>query len=167
MSTNAPFGFRPAKSPSGHVYANVYKAKNAVQLLEGDLVVLSTDGQIDKANSASATILGAVAASDPSSVSASVERDVLVYDDPNQIFEVQTNAATASEFVRADVGARFRLGNDSAAATGFLSDQVIDMAAESASFALKIVGLSPTVGNDFGAYGKALVKIMNHEYADV
>ena len=167
-NTNAPFGFRPAKAPAGHQYTNEYKTQNSTQLLEGDLVTLSADGFIDKADSSSNQILGAVAASDPASPDSSVERKVKVYDDPNQLFEAQVNADTASEFAQTDIGERFGLSNDSSAASGIVSDQVIDTeSGASSTKALLVTALSPTQGNEFGAYGKALVKIMNHQYGDL
>lgn len=162
-NSNAPFGFRPAKAPAGNVFTNKYKCQNAVRFLEGDLVVLSADGYIDRANSSTAQILGAVAASDPATVSSSTVREVAVYDDPNQLFEAQCDSGA---FAQTNIGERFLLGSESG--SGILSAQVVDITGgASASQALQVVALSPAAGNTTGAYAKVLVKIMNHQLGDL
>ena len=162
-NTDAPFGLRPAKSPAGNVYANPYKALNSVTIKEGDLVELSSDGLIDLATTANGPFLGPAAASDPSSVTTSTERTLLIYDDPHQEFECQADSGVVAQ---TNVGERFLAQLDTASA--LLSAHVVDVVAlDSALQPLLVTAISPAVGNAVGSFSKLIVKIMNHIKSDV
>ena len=162
-NSDAPFGFRPSRSPAGSAYANPYKALNAVRILEGDLVELAADGFIDLATTANGPFLGAAQASDPSSVSSSTERTLLIYDDPNQEYECQADSATIAQ---THVGERFLAQLDTG--NTLISQHQVDVvAATSAAQPLLVTALSPAVGNEAGAFQKVIVRIMNHVKSDV
>lgn len=81
---------------------------------------------------------------------------VMVVDDPNCVFEVQ--AATCAA---ADVG-----GNADivvAANNGYVSGTTLSGTIAAAAATCRVLGLVPRIDNDFGAYAKVLVKIMEHE----
>lgn len=157
-NTDAPFGFKPVKSPAGNVYTNKYPALNGTQILEGDLLELSSDGYVDKATTTAGPFIGVAAASDAASPDSSTVRQVAVFDDPDQIFEAQADSATVAQ---TNVGERFLAKLD--AGNAFLSGHQVDVTlADSATQPLKITGFSSDPSNETGAYAKVLVKILNH-----
>jgi hypothetical protein len=88
---------------------------------------------------------------------------VLVMTDPNQLYEILEAAGMAA----ADVGLNANLASGSGNAytkrSGFLLDAATK--ATTATLQLKIRGLVPMPGNDFGAFNKLLVTINNHTEA--
>ncbi len=178
-------GFNPLKSLIGNSnvgQVNLYyiPAGNAVATFVGDLVKADTTGSgagaftgyqsVVQAAAGDATI-GVVVGFDinplnlntPQFRAASTGRYVLVADDPNQIFEVQTSNGTLTA---ADVGlnANFAVAAGSTA-TG-TSGMTLDVAtaAVTATLPLKIVGFSQRVDNEVGnPNAKVLVKINNHQ----
>lgn len=95
---------------------------------------------------------------------ASTGRYVLVADDPNQIYEVQTSNGTLSV---ADVGLNASIAVAAGSTTTGSSGVTLDVAtaATTATLALRIVGFSQRVDNDpTSANAKVLVKINNHQF---
>jgi hypothetical protein len=92
---------------------------------------------------------------------------VLVDDDPDHIFEIQEDGV-GGQLAAADIGLNASFiaaaGNAYTKRSGFMLDT--STKATTAGLELKIVGLSPRVGTEFGAYAKALVKINNHTEAN-
>lgn len=94
---------------------------------------------------------------------ASTGRYVLVCDDPNTIFEVQTSNGTLAV---ADVGLNASIAVAAGSTTTGASGVTLDVgtAAVGATLALRIVGFSQRVDNDnTAANAKVLVKINNHQ----
>lgn len=94
---------------------------------------------------------------------ASTGRYVLVSDDPNQIYEVQTSNGTLGV---ADVGLNASIAVAAGSTTTGSSGVTLDVAtaATTATLALRIVGFSQRVDNDpTAAAAKVLVKINNHQ----
>jgi hypothetical protein len=94
---------------------------------------------------------------------ASTGRYVLVSDDPNQIYEVQTSNGTLGV---ADVGLNASIAVAAGSTTTGSSGVTLDVAtaATTATLALRIVGFSQRVDNDpTSAAAKVLVKINNHQ----
>lgn len=94
---------------------------------------------------------------------ASTGRYVLVSDDPNQIYEIQTSNGTLGV---ADVGLNASVavaaGSTTTGTSGFTLD--VGTVATTATLALRIVGFSQRVDNEAGAANaKVLVKINNNQ----
>jgi len=156
---NAPRGFIPIKSASGgaHVAVNYYTyASNATRIGKGDLLVLTSGGGVAKETSAVAVgpWIG-VAMCDSGVISA--QGTIPVCDDLNQIYEVQGPSATLAltdlnRIVKVDASAATN------SSTG-LSGAKLTNTAATASNGVRILRLSPTPGNAFGAYQKLEVKL--------
>lgn len=88
--------------------------------------------------------------------SAAYTQYVAVVDDPNCVFEVQAATCAAG-----DVGgnADLVIGSNN----GFVSGTTLSGTIAAAAATCRVLGLVPRIDNDFGAYAKVLVKIMEHE----
>lgn len=80
----------------------------------------------------------------------------LVVDDPNAIFEIQTATIAAT-----DVGANADLvaGTNN----GFVSGYTLSSTYGTGSAQCRVLGLINRIDNEFGAYAKVQVKIVEHE----
>ncbi len=89
-----------------------------------------------------------------------------VYDFPFTIFEVQVSGTAG--LVATDIGNFADIVDAAGSTTSGTSGVMLDQASLTATTASggqqKILRLSPTVGNDYGQYAKALVMINEHEY---
>ncbi len=181
-NTNTPRGLTPlkdagSKGETGGVEMFYVPASDATALYIGDPVVKA--GSADTAGVASVAravaagpITGVVEGFVPNGTTdmagfraASTAAYVLVHTDPNTLFEIQDTAGTIAA---ADIGLNANMtvgaGNAYAKRSGFVLDSASKAAL--ATLALKIVGLRPTPGNEFGAYAKVLVKINNSSEAN-
>lgn len=174
-NVNTPFGLKPlrdgASGPhSGGLEMFYVPASDATALFIGDPVV--KNGSSDTAGvagciraSAGGPITGVVQGFVPDGTvnipgyrAASTAAYVLVNTDLDTVYEIQDTAGTIAA---ADIG----LNADMTLAAGNTvtkrSAVVLNAAskAATATLALKIQGLSPRPGNEFGAYAKVLVKI--------
>jgi hypothetical protein len=96
---------------------------------------------------------------------ASTGRYVLVADDPNQLFEIQTSNGTLTV---ADVGLNADFAVAAGSTTTGASGMTLDVAtvATTATLPLKIVGFTQRPDNDnTAASAKVIVKINNHQMA--
>src|SRR3990167_2743490 len=118
-----PHGFRPVQTPhGGPPRLTKYKfSGEATAIFPGDLVVLESDGKVAVITAASEEPLLGVAAN---YVAASAAEDtaVYVYDDPDQIFEVQHDGTSADD----DVGDTLDPVATAGDATRFISQMEID-----------------------------------------
>jgi hypothetical protein len=89
---------------------------------------------------------------------ASTAAYVLVRTDPSEMFVIQDTAGTIAA---ADIGLNAAMTLAAGNAYSKRSGVVLDAAtkATTATLPLKIMGLAPIPGNDFGAYAKVMVKI--------
>ena len=88
-STDNPFGFIPyGKVLSIGAYR---KDSAAAKIFAGDLVVLSSDGNVDVGTATSTAIIGVAV---ESSAASTTKEDFLIYDDPHQLFTVQDDSDT-------------------------------------------------------------------------
>lgn len=164
-NTNAPFGFRPVKGLSGSSMNIGYYAvaSNASRIGKGDLVELTSGGQIQR--STSATSVGpwiGVAAIDSGTISAAISK-FPVYDDPNCIFEVQgPTAALALTDLNRIVKANCGTAPDSN--TG-ISKNVLTNTAATASNGVKLLRYSSDPSNEVGASAKIEVRLNAHANA--
>ena len=79
-----------------------------------------------------------------------------VYDDPEQVYEIQATGA----LTQANVGTAY----DFVIAAGSTSTGVTATYLNSSGDGFTVLGLSPRVGNEFGAYNKVLVKAADSDH---
>jgi hypothetical protein len=89
---------------------------------------------------------------------------VLVCDDPDAAFEIQDSTGIAAADVGLNASMTIAAGNAYSRRSGVTLDAATK--ATTAALPLKIIGLVPRPGNDFGAYNKLMVKINNHTEAN-
>lgn len=175
-NANTPFGLKPIRdarsgNESGGLEMFYVPASDGTALYIGDPVI--KNGSADAAGvagvvraGATGAITGVVAGFVPDGITntngyraASTAAYVLVCTDPSEMFVVQENAGLAA----ADIGLNANLatgsGNAYSKRSGFLLDAATK--ATTATLQVKIMGLAPIPGNDFGAYNKILVMLNN------
>ncbi len=180
-NVNTPFGLKPLRDANSGVETGglemfYHPATDATALYIGDPVV--KNGSADAAGiagvvraSAAGVVTGVVEGFVPDGVTntagygaASTGYYVLVNTNPKTLFEIQDTAGTIAA---ADIGLNAELtagsGNAYTKRSGFVLDSASK--ATTAGLAVKIRGLSPRPGNDFGAYAKILVTINDHTEA--
>lgn len=175
-NANTPFGLKPARDArsgyeSGGLEMFYHPASDATALVIGDPVI--KNGSADAAGiagvvraGATGAITGVVMGFVPDGVTdvagfgaASTAFYVLVCTDSTEAFIIQENAGIAA----ADVGLNANMATGSGSAYNHRSGFVLDATtkATTATLQLKILGLAPIPGNDFGAFNKLLVMINN------
>lgn len=183
-NANTPRGLVPlrdagSKPHSGGVEMFYVPASDGTALYIGDPVI--KNGSADTAGvagviraTAGGAITGVVQGFVPDGTTnmagyraASTAAYVLVNTDPDTLYEIQEDGI-GGQLAAADVGlnASFIVGSGSTYShrSGCLLDS--STKATTAGLELKIVGLSPRPGNDFGAYAKFIVKINNSTEAN-
>jgi len=175
-NVNAPMGLRPLNAPNGNsprVGEYVVPA-NAVVIYEGDIVARTETG-VTVMSVLNSTILvhsirGVAAHHSPASTA---KRNILVYDDPDQVFLLQGDSVgtvvydDATELLAA-IGqyvtpAAYAAGSAYTGQSGVLMDSSaaavpVQKTTESAAI-LQLVGVYPSVSNDVtGLYAKYMVK---------
>lgn len=179
-NTNSPFGLRPwtqdgsTKSDFAvNIYAMSSSDANAVYI--GDPVIVTGTGNTDgvpyvaKATAGSGAyftgvVVGVIPTTDESTVyrAASTECLVLVADDPNQLFEIQSNGTAAVTALGANADFSFGSGGSTASGQsgGVLAESTVDT---TNTLQLRIERFSPVLNNEIGAYGKYIVRINLHQ----
>lgn len=195
-NVNAPFGLRPLRYASGLPYNGAFKEYFATgatgAIFKGDPVVLAgsantaevqgrgpgtlptvtvaLDGAGDPILGVCVGVLPVTRDSTPYREN-STDRIILVVDDPNLVFEVQCDAL-GTAFAATDIGAMTNLIVGSGNTSTGLSGWVLDTAgsapvANQASWQVLLVGFSPAIDNEIGAYARMLVMINNHQLANI
>ena len=192
-NTNKPFGLRfigMLTGDNGNVHIGRYRIPaaetDAVYLGDPVIRLTSNSGAADqnlnqmdgliyvqRATGASAEVTVGVVigfAYNPTSLSSnyatgSVERDCFVVDDPNALFEVQSDS---TGIAYTDVGKNCTLTMTAGSSVTGLSGAVATTATATAANPYLIMGISRDPKNDFTsqAYAKVIVKINNHAYAN-
>lgn len=178
-TTSAPFGFRPAYNPIGLERATKYAIASAynTQISKGQPVILNTNGTVT-AGTAAADLLGIFAGCEyvdstgkpnvstfwPASttVFAGTTPVAWVYDDPNDVFEVQSDGSIAQTAVgdQADV-------SNAASATNGLSTATLSatLAGVGVQAQFRIRGFGQAVDNTPGdTFTVVQVQIARHQY---
>ena len=192
-NANAPFGLRPVGLVSGQAYtgaARVYSvaAGDATAIYIGDAVKIAGTSQIingspfsDVVIAASGdvfvgVVVGVLPATRDSLTyrAASTQRQLLVADDPDLLFEAQQgNSGTA--LTANDVGLNVNLTVAAGSAITGYSGSVIDNATEATTNTLdcKIIGIIDRADNDIGSSvssgtvaSRFLVRINRHLFAN-
>lgn len=184
-NVNAPFGLRLVGSLSGAPVSGQIKkfyTAHASAIYVGDIVKLSgTAGRVGADDTyypsveicaTSAAAIGVVVGFEPiatdlsiryHAVTTAVPKYVLVSVDPMALYEIQGNA---DNWAITDVGnSADLLSHGAGSATTGLSTGVADATNGQADDSLIIVGISPVVGNELGAYCRILVKLNLNQYA--
>lgn len=162
-AVDRPFGFRPY----GRVLrvSPYRKGSDASAIYPGDVVVLSTDGQVDPATTAAPVNIVGVAAE--YSAASTAKNDFLVYDHPEQLFYVQDDGDTTN-MAETNVGNNVNLITTTGDTSTLQSLQEIDAssAATTATLAMKVHQLHPVENYSFasaaGSPRKWVVSINNH-----
>lgn len=189
-NTNAPFGARPVKTLAGGVIspntiAYTIASGLAENIYSGDFVdqagSATVDGQTIKLATAGDTnkILGVFAGvsyKDANGVpqfkqywaTGTVATDIkaYVYDNPNILFEIQSDA-TGVAYADVGLNVNMEVGTGSAATgqSGAMADASGGFAT-TATYQLRVRGMSEHPQNETGAYAKVLVTINNHRLAN-
>lgn len=148
---NAPFGFRAIRHASGgEPRAGKHKVSSAAtRIYKGDVVDLqnSTGLVVRRVATSTERVLGVAAQQFNQSGTAGVE--IMVYDDPSNIFEVMVANAT-NAITQAFFGNPRRVVSDAGDSTLGYSKEYLSTAATaaSASYVIMPLRLSPKLDND-------------------
>lgn len=187
-------GFRPVKSITGAPYTgqtNTYfvPSTDATVIMVGDLVVLAGDARsptgvptVTRQTVAGNAVVGVVVGisfegqgdvqnvppvndlNTPIYRRASTDRYLLVADDPNTIFEVQTSATIATASIGLNASPRLTAGSTSSGASGMDLDSAT--LATTAALPLKVTGFPYRPDNNIGdTFTSVYVKLNNHQLA--
>lgn len=174
-NSNAPFGFRPVNADGSRTTdfaTNLYyvSTSSSVPIFIGDPVQVSGTADADgvpavvratagSSNFTQGIVVGVKPVTDESTVyrEASTARYLYVCDDPDQLFEIQSNGTTAANNVSANANFAAGTGGTATGLSGFvLNESTVNT---TAALQLRIVRASPSVTNEIGLYGKYLVRL--------
>lgn len=184
-ATSAPFGFRPAYNPIGLERAKKYAVAAAygTQMQKGQPCILNTNGTVT-VGAAAADLLGILAGFEwtdatgkptfstywpaGQTVLAGTVPIAWVYDDPNEVFEVQSDGSIAQTAIgdQADVS---NVGNTTGVASGgnILSAATLSatLAGAAAQAQFRIIGFGQGLDNLPGdAFTVVQVQIARHQF---
>lgn len=173
-STSAPFGLRPAYSPSGIVRPEAMSILTgyATTIYQYQPVKIHTDGTVQAAAVGDrfiGTFMG-VEWTDTdgrrrvsnrwTASTAGTEIVAYVTLDPTIVYEIQSNAALAVS----NIGEQYDFSAASGNATTGLSSQMLDVASSAANASLRLIGITPGANNAWGdTYVIAQVQISEHQ----
>jgi hypothetical protein len=164
-ATDTPFG----AIPYGRIYSltKYRKDASAARIYPGDFIIMEADGNVAPATAGALNIIGVAA---DASAGSTADTEVMVYDDPNQLFVVQDDSdGTAMD--ETSIGANADILATAGNTTTDRSAHEIDSSSVTASTAnLAIKGLHPMeldsarVGfaTATGQWRKWIVKINEH-----
>jgi len=178
-STSAPFGLRPAYSPSGVVRpaALTIATGYATALYQYQPVKIGTDGTLQSA-SAGNRFIGSFMGVEWTDTdgrrrvsnkwtASTAGTDIVAYAtvDPTIVYEIQSNAALAVS----NIGEQYDFSAPAGNATTGLSSQTLDVASSAANAGMRLIGITPGPNNAWGdTYVIAQVQISEHQnVADV
>lgn len=182
-ATSAPFGLRPAYSPSGVVrptamtiasgYATTIYLNQPVKIVpsstgEGTIAAAAVgDRFIGTFQGVEWTDSGGRRRVDNRWTASTTGTDIIAYVtvDPSIVYEIQSNAALAVT----DIGKQFDFTAASGSAVVGLSTQMLDVASAAANASLRLLNITPGPHNAWGdTYVIAQVQISEHQnVADV
>lgn len=183
-NTDAPFGFRPKSHSTGGVirskaYRNGVASAYNTSIFRGDVVERVADGSFAQAAAANADNWGVFAGCQYTDSNGkpkwsqywpadTVATDIIayVYDDPDILFEVQTDATGATNADEAALADwEVVAGSTATGQSKFNLD--ISAGLATTNKALRIIALSKDPGNESGAYTKVLVQFAEHVKTNV
>lgn len=160
-NVDAPRGFVPVGHlTGGEIRTRSYVAdEDSDAIYKGDALTISLSGKVGLAGAGD--LLIGVAAESKSTLEGA---NILVYDDPNIVYEVQ--GYTGVTFAQGHVGERADIVATAGSSTTSMSlQELADPEAPTAQFV--ILGKVDRVGNAWGEHVKLLVKIYEHATAYV
>ena len=171
---DAPLGFRAVENGVAGVVPRLraYSAKASTAIYEGDLVAINSTGLVQgySATDAIAGDLLGVAAHPVTA--AQTDREILVYDDPEQLYEVQADDASLT--VAADYLFKlFAPVTTSGNTTTLQSKQELDASSGSSLFGtntttvrpIQVIAVSKAINNDEAvSFTKYIVKIADNAH---
>ncbi len=182
MTVNAPFGLRPAYSPSGVIRPTAFTcasgyAQNIFQNQPVRIAPATAGGETEGTIVASAVgspfvgVFQGVEFTDSDGrrrvsnkwTASQVGTDVVAYVtlDPTIVYEVQSNAALAV----ADIGKQYDLTAIAGNTVTGLSSQALDVASSAANASVRLIGVTAGPDNAFGdTYVIAQVQIAEHQF---
>ena len=180
--TASPFGFLLRKHPTGQSRANAYTigATYATAIGYGDAVILNTDGTLN-IGTATNDLIGVFAGvhykdatgkpnfrkSWPGAVSGATDIVAYVYDDPDNVYEVQVEAG-GSAYVQTVIGTQSDLiAGTPNAVTGHSTmalDKDVEAAAAQGQFRIVGFGSDGPYDATTNPFPTVLVQIAQHQY---
>jgi hypothetical protein len=167
-NVDKPFGMHPTENPSNRPpRLRAHKLETARQggaldndeIFIGQPLALTGYGEVDGADDVTpspGTLIGVAAEYRMSALAGNDETDILVWDDPDQEFEIQAEGTVAQTHIFTHCDFKTITGGDS---TTHISTCELDQATSTSDYgALKVIQLSPRVGNALGANAKLIVK---------
>lgn len=178
-STSAPFGLRPAYSPSGTIrpVAGSIATGYATAIYQFQPVKIHTDGYLNAAAVGDrfiGTFMG-VEWTDTDGrrrysnrwTASTAGTDIIAYytRDPSIVYEIQSNAALTI----ADVGEQFDFSAVGGNSTTGLCTMMLDVSSTAANASMRLLGITPGPDNAYSdTYIVAQVQISEHQFvADV
>jgi hypothetical protein len=179
----APFGFALRKHPTGISRANAYTITNSYNTAigYGDAVTLNTDGTLNLGPAGTTDLIGIFAGVQyndatgkptisknwPGAVTGATNIVAYVYDDPDEVYEVQVSGA-ASTYVQTAIGAQADLvaGTVNAATGQSTMSLNLTLKAAAAQGQFRIIGFGPEGIYDAtnNTIPTVLVQIAQHVY---
>ena len=180
-----PVGYLNGSPWNGQARKYYVPATNATALYVGDPVTLGGSGDAQGVPSVSigvagsavvGVVVGVVVANAGTSLQAGVldltrrslpaltEGYVLVADDPNIIFEIQSGQTVPLAATDIGLNCNFLIAAGASATGDSGTTTELAAPAVTATLNLKLIGLAQREDNAFGAFAKWLVKINNHVY---
>ena len=156
-NADQPRGFLPIGTmDGGECVAHEYTVTTGATIYKGDPVIIETAGTVTVAAATSGIANVGIAAEYVSDSASAGGKKILVYDSPNNLYEVQVT--TAEALTQADVfGTSDIVAYAAGNATTGLSIMEIDNPANS-SLPWIILRLSPSPDNVWGQHAKVIVK---------
>lgn len=158
-NSDTAFGFKPtAHFSGGEIRPRAYTMDDASTIYKGDVVKFGANGRVIIAAAGDANKVIGVAAE---TIATGDDDKILVWDDPNIIFEVQ--GYTGVTFAEGMVGEPADHVANSADTTYNVSRQELQTPdADEASAQFLILGKVERPGNEWGEHVKLLVKFIEH-----
>lgn len=154
-NANKPFGLLLVQGEGKEYRVRRYPKKSGNAIYPGDPVIQDAGGGIDIAGTSGALLgvameYGAATSTDP----------LAVCDDPEAVYSIQAN----SQVVAADVFQNAQLASAAGDSSLKRSKFTLDVAnmGTTATYQLKILGLTPIASNAYGSFAQVNVKINNH-----
>lgn len=166
---DAPLGFRAVENGVAGTAPRLrkYTVKSSLAIGEGDLVALNSTAQVIAYTTTDAVAGDLIGVAAHPVTATQTSRDLMVYDDPQQIFEVQADGDVGSA-VNSWLGKLFKVTVNTLNTTTLQSKHELDASASSAVFGtvatqvypLRVVGVSAAIDNtDLVSYTRYLVQI--------
>lgn len=167
-NTDAPRGLRPISGPGGGSPLLIVRpAGTTTSIFRGDVVALATNGRVHRVatTTGSARIVGVAAnfVLATSGVGATTAQDCWIYADPDQLFEIQDDGASATP-AESSIGATYPLVIGAGNSTTGKSIFELDISAPGTTSLdpLLAVGFKEGPTYEIGKYATFLVKLNRH-----